>query len=65
MTASQIARLKAWALARAGEVSTWQGLILAATVAGVNLSPDAQALVLQVGVGAAAAVSVIMKEGGQ
>ena len=41
--------------------STWRGLILIATAAGVNLSPEMQAQIIATGLGLVGLINVIRK----
>jgi hypothetical protein len=41
--------------------STWRGLILIATAAGVNLSPELQAQIIAAGLGLVGLINVIRK----
>ena len=63
MTQDKIDAIKAYLLARLGEVSTWQGIILAVTVAGVQLSPAQQSLIVNIGLGLGGLVSILKAEG--
>lgn len=44
--------------ARLGEASTWRGIILLLTVAGVKLNPDQQAAIITAGLALAGLVGV-------
>ena len=49
-------------LARLGENSTWRGLILVATAAGVHLDPSLQNQIVAVGLGAVGLINVLRKQ---
>lgn len=49
-------------LARLSEQSTWRGLILIATAAGLNLSPEHWEAILSVGLAVVGLINVIRKE---
>lgn len=48
--------LKAYALARAQEASTWRGLVLVATAAGTQIKPEMQELIVAAGIAIAGAL---------
>jgi hypothetical protein len=50
------ASLKAYALARAQESSTWRGIVLVATAAGTQIKPELQELIVAAGIGIAGAL---------
>jgi hypothetical protein len=51
-----LASLKSYALARAQEASTWRGVVLVATAAGTQITPELQELVVAAGIGIAGAL---------
>ena len=53
-------RLWAYMLERAGETSTWTGLVLLATASGITLTPDQKELVLVVGLGMVGAMRALL-----
>ena len=48
-------------LARLSENSTWRGIILVATAAGVKLEPELQNQIVALGLGAVGVINVIRK----
>jgi hypothetical protein len=52
-------RLCAFLLARIQEPSTWRGLVLVATAAGVALSPEQQDAIVSIGLGIAGLVGAL------
>ena len=60
---TRLKRLKDYTIARAKEVTTWQGITLGVTAAGYHLMPDMQQFILVAGPGVFAAVSVALSEG--
>jgi hypothetical protein len=57
--------VKAYALARAGEASTWRGLILIGTAVGaVNVTPEQQAAIIAIGVGASGFIGAAFPDAG-
>ena len=54
--------MKQWLLERLREGSTWRGLVLLLTVAGLHVSPDQANLIIQVGLGIAGSIGFISPE---
>jgi len=54
--------LKAYALARAQEASTWRGIVLLATAAGTQIKPELQELIVSAGIGLAGAVGALFPD---
>lgn len=51
-----------WFVDRAGELSTWLGIIGLATAAGVTFSPELQDAIINAGLAVASLVAVIFRE---
>ena len=54
--------MKNYLLARLQESTTWRGIILIATAAGVHLSPELQNTIISAGIGLAGLVAVLTEE---
>lgn len=50
--------MKAYVIERLKEPSTWRGIILMLTGAGIHIAPEIQSLVISIGVALAGAVAV-------
>ena len=52
----------AYILNRLKEASTWRGIILVATAAGANWSPESQETIITVGVGLAGVIGALIPD---
>lgn len=59
-----IQKLQAYVLDRLKEASTWRGLVLIATVAGAQISPDLQSAIVLMGLGVAGLLSAALPDKG-
>lgn len=50
-------------LERLKEASTWRGIVLVATAFGAHWSPESQAAIISVGVGAAGVIGAVIPDG--
>ncbi|AUH51226.1 hypothetical protein CXB49_10595 [Chromobacterium sp. ATCC 53434] len=55
--------LKRYLLARAGEPSTWRGVVLVATACGLALSPEQQEAIVTAGLALAGLVGAVLPDG--
>ncbi|AOZ48878.1 hypothetical protein LQR31_04470 [Chromobacterium vaccinii] len=55
--------LRSYLLSRAQEASTWRGVLLLATSAGLGLSPQLQETIVTAGLGLAGLVGVLLPDG--
>ena len=54
--------MKDYIIARLGESSTWRGLTLLLTAAGVTISPELSTAIVSFGLGLAGLIGVVSKE---
>jgi hypothetical protein len=54
--------MKAYVIERLKEASTWRGIIMLLTAAGIPMAPEMQHLVISVGMALAGAVGVAMPD---
>lgn len=52
-------RLRVWLIERAREPSTWRGLVLLATAAGVQIAPDVQEAIVTAGLAVAGLIGAL------
>ncbi len=57
--------IKTYIMSRLSEASTWRGLTLIATVAGLKLSMDARELILMLGLGTSGLIGVLFPDAGK
>ena len=54
-----------WAIERLKEPTTWRGMVMLLTSAGINISPELSAGIVSLGLAVAGFIGVITKEKGQ
>ena len=54
--------MKQWLLERLREGSTWRGLVLLITAAGLHITPDQSQLIITIGLGIAGSIGFVSPE---